>query len=94
VTVSVTVVVWVRLPEVPVMVTVAWPNAAVLEAVRVRVLLVVALVGLKAAVTPVGRPLAERATDPAKLLMGVTVTVLVPAAPWTTLTLVGEAERE
>ena len=63
------------------MVTVAWPSVAVLDAVRVRVLLVVALAGLKDAVTPAGRPEAERATDPAKLLSGVTVMVLVPLAP-------------
>ena len=80
-TVSVSVVVWVRLPDVPVMVTVAGPTVAVLEAVRVNVLLVVALAGLKDAVTPAGRPDAERATDPAKLLSGLTVMVLVPDAP-------------
>ena len=70
-----------RLPDVPVMVTVAGPIVAALEAVRVSVLFVVALAGLKDAVTPAGRPLAERATDPAKLLSGVTVMVLVPLAP-------------
>jgi hypothetical protein len=80
-TVSATVVVWVRLPEVPVMVTVARPRVAVHDAVRVSVLLVVALAGLKDAVTPAGRPEAERATAPAKLLSGVTVMVLVPDAP-------------
>ena len=65
---SVSVVVWVRLPDVPVMVTVAEPTVAVLEAVSVNVLPVVALAGLKDAVTPVGRPVAERATNPVKLL--------------------------
>jgi hypothetical protein len=73
-------VVWVRLPDVPVIVTVAGPTVAVLEAVRVSVLLVVALAGLKDAVTPAGRPLAERATDPLKLFSGVTVMVLAPLA--------------
>ena len=91
-TVSVSVVVWVRLPDVPVMVTVAGPTVAVLDAVRVNVLLVGALAGLKDAVTPAGRPLAERATDPAKLLSGVTVIVLVPVAPCTTLA--DEADSE
>ena len=80
-TVSVRVVVWVRLPDVPVTVTSAAPTVAVLDAVRVRVLVVVALAGLKDAVTPAGRPLAERATAPEKLLSGVTVIVLVPLAP-------------
>jgi len=85
VTVSVKVAVWVRLPDVPVTVTVAEPTVAALEAVSVNTLLLVALAGLKDAVTPEGRPLAERATDPLKLLSGVTVMVLVPDAPATTL---------
>jgi hypothetical protein len=88
------VVVCVRVPDVPVMVMVAGPTVAVLEAVSVSVLVVVALAGLKDAVTPVGRPLAERATDPAKLLMPVTVMVLVPVLPSTTLTGDGEADSE
>jgi hypothetical protein len=81
VTVSVKVAVWVRLPDIPVTVTVAEPTVAVLKAVSVNTLLLVALAGLKDAVTPAGRPLAERATDPLKLLSGVTVMVLVPLAP-------------
>jgi len=92
VTVSATVVVRVRLPEVPVMVTVAKPRVAVLEAVRVSVLLLVALAGLKDAVTPAGRPVADKATDPMKLLSAVTAIVLAPEAPWTTVT--GEADSE
>jgi len=84
--------VWVRLPDVPVIVTVAGPTVAVLDAVRVSVLLVVALAGLKDAVTPAGRPLAERATDPLKLLSGVTVMVLVPLALCTTLADVADKE--
>lgn len=84
--------VWIRLPEVPVMVTVAAPRVAVLEAVRVSVLVVVALAGLKDAVTPAGRPVATRPTELVKLLSAVTVTVLLPEAPWTTLT--GEADSE
>ena len=89
-----TVVVCVKLPDLPVMATVARPRVAVLEAVRVSVLVVVALAGLKDAVTPVGRPLADKPTDPAKLLRAVTVIVLVPAVPWMTLTLLGEAASE
>jgi hypothetical protein len=63
------------------MVTVARPRVAVPEAVSVSVLVLVALAGLKDAVTPVGRPVADKATDPMKLLIGVTATVLVPGVP-------------
>lgn len=84
--------VWIKLPEVPVMVTVARPRAAVLEAVSVSVLVVVALAGLKDAVTPAGRPVATRLTEPVKLLRAVTVIVLLPEVPWATLT--GEADSE
>ena len=38
---------WTRLPEVPMMVIVNGPAAAVLDAVRVRMLVVVVLAGLK-----------------------------------------------
>src|SRR5438270_13932862 len=61
-TVSVMVVLWVRAPEVPVMVTVAVPVVAVLEAVSVRVEFALPFAGgvtglvENAAVTPLGRP--------------------------------------
>jgi len=84
-TVTVKAVVWVRLPDVPVMVAIARPRVALLAAVSVSVLVVVVLAGLKDAVTPAGRPLTERATDPAKPLRWLTVMVLVPLPPWTTL---------
>ena len=89
-----TVAVCVRLPEVPVMVIVAGPRVAVPDAVRVSLLLVVALAGLNDAVTPAGIPLADKATEPLKLLIGVIVMVLVVAPPWTAVTVVGEAETE
>ena len=57
------------------------PVAAVLLAVNVRVLVVVVLPGLNAAVTPLGKPEAERLTLLLKPLCGVTVMVLVPFAP-------------
>ena len=92
-TVRATVVVETRLPEVPVMVTVALPRAAVLLAVRVSVLVVVVLVGLNAAVTPPGSPDAARLTLPVNPFRGCTVMVLVPpAAPWVIVRLLGEAE--
>jgi hypothetical protein len=75
------------------MVTVAVPVVAVLLTVNVRVLVVVVVPGLNAAVTPLGRPEAERVTLLLKPLCGVTVMVLVPFAPWTTLRLLGEAAR-
>jgi hypothetical protein len=94
VTVKATVVVCVRLPEVPVTVMFDNPAVAVLAAVNVSVLLPVVLAGLNDAVTPAGRPLATRATEPLKLLMPATVIVLLPLVPATTLTLLGEADSE
>lgn len=87
------VVVWVRLPEVPVMVTVAVPVVAVLLAVSVKVLVPVVLVGLKAAVTPLGKPDADRATLELKPFCGLIVIVLVPLVPWVIVTADGDAER-
>jgi hypothetical protein len=87
------VVVFVKLPEVPVMVTVAVPVLAVLLAVRVIVLAVLARFGLNAAVTPLGRPDADRVTLPLKPFCGVTVIVPVPLAPWMILRLLGDADR-
>lgn len=67
-------------------VTVAVPGAAVLVAVNVNVLVAVPLgtgVGLKEAVTPLGRPLAARSTAPVKFVRP-TVTVRLPLAPCVT----------
>ena len=58
------VVVSVRLPEVPVMVSVLVPTLAVLLAVRVSVLVPVVEAGENEAVTPLGRPDTERFTLP------------------------------
>ena len=55
-------VVFVKLPEVPVMVTVNVPVVAVPPAVRVSVLVLVVLLGLNDAVTPLGRPEADKLT--------------------------------
>lgn len=93
VTVRATVVVAVRLPDVPVMVTVVGPpTVAELLAVSVKVLVVVVLDGLNAAVTPLGRPDASSVTLPVKPPEGVTVIVLVPMLPCTMLKLMGTAE--
>jgi len=92
-TVSATVAEWVKLPDVPVMVTVAVPAVAVPLAVRVSVLVVEAGLGLKAAVTPLGRPEADKLTVLLKPFCGVTVMVLVLAVPCVMPRLVGDAER-
>ena len=55
-------------PTLPVMVTVAVPVAAVLLAVSVNVLVPVVLAGLNDAVTPLGRPDADKLTLPLKPL--------------------------
>lgn len=60
------VVVLVELAAVPVMVTTNVPVAAVPLEVSVNVLDVVVLAGLKEAVTPAGRPAADKATEPVK----------------------------
>jgi hypothetical protein len=93
-TVSETVVVFVKLPEVPVMVTVTVPVAAVLLEVSVKVLVLVVLLGLKEAVTPTGKPDADKLTLPLKPFCGVTEMLLAPLAPCAIVTLLGELERE
>jgi len=91
-TVRLIVVVRVRLPPTPVMVTVAEPKAAVLEAASVRVLLPpVVEVGLKLAVTPLGNPLALKVTLLVKMARLIVI-VLVPFAPRITVRLPGFAE--
>ena len=82
-----------KLPDVPVIVTVAVPVVAVLLAVSVSVLAVVKLLGLNVAVTPPGRPEADKLTLPLKPFCGVTVIVLAPLAPCVTVKLPGDAER-
>jgi len=64
-------VVAVRAPDVPVTVTLYFPRAAELLAVNVIVLLPVVGLGAKDAVTPLGRPDAERATAPVNPYWGV-----------------------
>lgn len=83
-TVTVTVVLAVKLPDVPWMVTVAKPAAAVALAASVSVLVPVAGFGEKVAVTPLGRPVALSVTLPVKPSAPVTVMVVVPLEPWVT----------
>ena len=88
------VVVCVSKPDVPVIVTVALPVAAVLLALRVSVLDPVVLAGLNDAVTPDGSPEALSATLPLKPFCGEIVTELVPLAPCVTLNEAGDAAIE
>jgi hypothetical protein len=68
------------------------PVVAVLVAVKVSTLVVVVLVGLKAAVTPDGWPEADKATVPVKAFWGITVIVVVTLPPWMRLGFGGVAE--
>ena len=71
----------VRLPEVPVIVMVAAPVVAVLVAVSVTTLDPVVGLVANAAVTPVGKPEADRVTLPVNPGALVTVTVSVALLP-------------
>jgi hypothetical protein len=82
-----------RAPEVPVTVMVEVPATAALPAVRVIVLALFVLEGLKAAVTPAGSPEATRLTLPLKPSCGTTVIVLLPALPGVTVKLGADAVR-
>src|SRR3984885_5268205 len=91
-TVNASVVVAFKLPEVPVIVTVAFPVVAVLLAVSVSTLDPVVGFVLNAAVTPLGRPDAARVTLPVNPPTSVTVIVLVPLLPWVIVRLLGESD--
>ena len=93
VTVKEIVVVLVKLAQTPLTVTVNVPSAAVALAVRVSVLLLTVPAGLKEAVTPLGRPEADKLTVPLKPLSGLMLMVLVAVFPWTALKLFGEAVK-
>jgi len=80
-TVSEIKVVFVRLPDVPEIVMITDPVAAVLLAVSVRLLVVEVVLGAKAAVTPDGKLETLKPTLPLKFPMAETVIVLLPEAP-------------
>jgi len=63
------VVVFVKLPDEPVTVTVTVPVAAMPLAVSVRVLVLAVLLGLNDAVTPLGRPAADKLTLPIETVL-------------------------
>jgi len=75
------VVVCVKLPDVPVTVTVAAPVVAVPFAVSVKMLEEVAGFVPNVAVTPFGTPVADKVTLLVKPFDGVMAMVLVPALP-------------
>ena len=86
--------VFVKLPDEPVIVTVTVPVAAALPADSVKVLVFAVLAGLNDAVTPLGKPDADKLTLLLKPYCGVTVMVLAPLAPWAIVKLLGEVESE
>ena len=88
--VKATVVLAVRLPEVPLIVTVAVPVAAELLAVSVSTLVPVVGLVANAAVTPLGRPEAASVTLPANPFWPDTVMADFPEAPWATVREAGE----
>jgi len=75
-----------------VIVTVTVPVVAVPLAASVNVLVAVVGLGLNDAVTPLGKPDADKLTLPLKPLCGVIVTVLAPLLPCVMLKLPGDAE--
>lgn len=92
-TTTLTFVVWLKLPEVPVMVMAWLPGAADVLTVNVATLVEVVGFTLNAAVIPVGRPDAANVTLPVNPLVGTTLIVLVPLLPGATVTLAGVAVR-
>ena len=87
------VVVCVKLPDVPVIVTVLVAAPAEGLTVSVSALVEVVGFGVNPAVTPLGRPEAAKLTLPVKPLAGTTAIVLVPLLPGGMLSLLGVAVR-
>lgn len=86
-------VVWLKLPDVPLTVMVNVPVVALLPAVRVSTLLFVVGLVLNDAVVPLPMPLAESVTLPVKPPEGVTVIVLLPLELRVITRLVGDADK-
>src|SRR5690242_12733248 len=82
-----------RVPETPLTVIETVPGAAVLSTAKVSVLLPVVLLGLKEAVTPLGRPEADKLTLPANPFCGATVTVLVAVPSCRMVNAAGNADK-
>src|SRR5262249_10336633 len=91
--VNVSVMLWLKLPEVPLIVMVNVPTLAALEALTVSVLPVVAGLGRNEAVTPFSKPDTDSVTLLLKLLSRLIVMVLVPLLPRAMVRELGESER-
>ena len=78
-------------PFAPLTVTVNVPPAALLEVVSVRVDAAIEDAGLRAAVTPLGNPLAEKVTLPANPFEGTTFIVEWPVVPAAMFKIAGDA---
>ena len=85
---------WLRLPLVPVIVSVKVPRVVVLSVLTVSVAVAEVGFGLNVAVAPLGRPLTLSVTAWLKLPEGVTVTPNVVLDPRLTVREAGEADRE
>jgi len=82
-------------PDVPVTVTMEAPGAALAAAFSVSVVVRAAVAaGLNVAVTPAGKPVAEKVTGPLKLPWGATVMVLIALPPEEILRLAGDGVIE
>jgi hypothetical protein len=92
-TVSETAVLFLTLPETPLIVTLVVPVLAVLLAVSVNVLAPVVGFGLNDAVTPLGNPDVDRLTLPLNPFCAVTVIVLAPLVPCVTVKLPGDEDK-
>ena len=85
--------VWVRLPDLPMMVTVTVPGVALRAVKKVNVLVLVAGLMLNEAVVPLRMPDADSETLPLKPFDCAIEIVVVPLLPRATLRLVGDADR-
>jgi hypothetical protein len=81
-----------KVPEVPVTVTVPVPGVAEPAATNVRIFVPAVLAGVNDAVTPFGSPDAARLTLPLKPFSGPTVRVLTPLLPGEIESVSGDAE--
>lgn len=87
-------VVWVRFPETPEIVRLNVPRGAVRETDSVSALDEEVGFGENAAVTPLGSPLTEKFTLPAKPPEGVMIIAVWPLLPRRMVSFAGDAERE